>query len=187
MVDPTLATPETFVPESGSSGRRTVTFCPGCPQGSREPVIWGTLLQPRHRKVRRSGLGDLRVAQFEVGGGSNRANSAASGASKTRSHPSKSARRMGRWPRGAPSSGLRCGARVRRQARRGSAVRRRHQGRELRIASHHVLSRPKPKIEASAHAEAQDFFGETPELKFDLLPDRLVPRGRAEGPAIRPS
>ena len=44
-----------------------------------------------------------------------------------------------------PSSGPGCAARVRRQARRGDAVRRRHQGHEPRIASRHVRSAPRAR------------------------------------------
>src|SRR3989337_382986 len=42
--------------------------------------------------------------------------------------------------------------------------------------------RPEPEIEHDAEAKPQDLLGQAPEFMFNLLPGRLVPRCRAEGP-----
>ena len=42
--------------------------------------------------------------------------------------------------------------------------------------------RPKPEIDDDAQTEAQDLLGEAPELRFNLLPSRDIPRGGTEGP-----
>ena len=89
--------------------------------------------------------------------------------------------------RAAPCCVPQCVARVRREPRRGNAVRRRRQDREPLIAFITFDSSPQPKVENDAHAKAQDFPGEAPSSR-SILSRAGSSKAWSRGPkAIRPS